>query len=150
MDHTVLRQVTCFAGAQHLGGGVLSRFVPRAKSNPFAFESVLTCFPLGSLRLVLPVCNTPHESFPTTSDFDLTPHPLSPSVQSRLLLTQRPQRTHVSEDDRVTGHHVADHVTDAQPRATHATSSAGHPLGLPGSWGFQPPFLSFCQHTSFC
>src|SRR5882724_6759507 len=51
----------------------VSRFVPRAKSNPFAFESVLTCFPLGSLWLGLPVRNTPHESFPTTSDFDLTP-----------------------------------------------------------------------------
>src|SRR5882724_474976 len=93
--------------AQHLVA--VSRFVPRAKSNPFAFESVLTCFPLGSLRLVLPVHNMPHESFPTTSDFDLMPHLLSPSVRSRLLPAQRPQRTHASEDDCVTGHHVADH-----------------------------------------
>ena len=27
------QQTTCFAGAQHLGGGVLSRFVPPAKSQ---------------------------------------------------------------------------------------------------------------------
>src|SRR5882724_9369234 len=32
------------------------------------------------------------------------------------------------------------HVMTAQPRVTHAASSAGRLTGSPGTWGFQPSF----------
>ena len=53
---------------------------------------------------------------------------------------QQSQHPHTPEDDRIIGHHVADHVTDAQPRATQATSSAGHLPGYLGPEGFNPHF----------
>ena len=43
---------------------------------------------------------------------------------------QQSQCPHAPEDDRVISHHVADHVTDAQPCATQAASAY---LGLEGS-----------------
>src|SRR5882724_4531298 len=128
----------------------MSRSVSRARSNLLASESVLTHFLLGSLQFSLPIYSTPHESVPITTDPASASHASKLSTRSGPPPTHWSQHLHAPEDDRVIGHHVADHVTDAQPRTTQAASSAGHLLGLPGSWGFQPSFLSFCQHTSCC
>src|SRR5882724_9774571 len=35
-----------------------------------------------------------------------------------------------------------------QPRVTRATSLAGHLAGSPGTWGFQPLFLSILLHAN--
>src|SRR5882724_3233840 len=93
---------------------------------------------------------TPHESVPITTDSTSMYNSSKPPTRSGLPPMQQSQCPLAPEDDHVIGHHMADHVTDAQPCATQAASSAGHLPGLPGSWGFQPLLLSFCQHASCC
>src|SRR5882724_10754282 len=75
----------------------------------------------------------PHESVPIITDPASASHASKPSAQSGLSPTQRSQHPHAPEDDHVIGHHVANHMTNTQPRATQATPSAGHLLGLPGT-----------------
>src|SRR5882724_2482713 len=68
-DHATHCQVTCFAGAQHLGGGVLSRSVPRAKSNLHTRESVLVHYQVHFSR-------TPRHMSHSTSSSQSHPTPM--------------------------------------------------------------------------
>src|SRR5882724_2675170 len=84
----------------------------------------------------------PHESVLIRTDPASASHASKPSARFGQPLTQQSQHPHAPEDDCAIGYHVADHVTDAQPRTTQATSSAGHLPGMPVPWGSQPSFSS--------
>src|SRR5882724_3431102 len=67
-DRRIVDIQTCFAGAQHLGGGVLSRSVPNTKSTLVSHTWARSASPhrppSGLLRLV-----QPHGLVPITPDW---------------------------------------------------------------------------------
>src|SRR5882724_842548 len=136
-------RVTCFAGAQHLGGGGYFHD-PFPELSPTFMHASRSSLVHHRVHYSLPSPSSvpPHESVLIRTDPASASLTSKPSARFGQPLTQQSQHPHASEDDRAIGYHVADHVTDAQPRATQATSSAGHLPGVPVPWGSQPSFPS--------
>src|SRR5882724_10712395 len=116
---------TCFAGAQHLGGGVLSRSVPNAKSTLVAHTWAPSPSPhrppSGLLRPVQP--HGPVLIMPDWTHWTRSPNPQWTACQ-----INPPHLRGDGSLPRSRGHHV----TIVQPHVTRTTSSVPVDLGPEG------------------
>src|SRR5882724_7948093 len=129
-------------GLSTLGGGYCHDLFPELSPTFMHASRSSLVHHRVHYSLPSPSSVTPHESVPIRTNPASASHAAKPSARFGQPLTQQSQHPHASEDDRAIGYHVADHVTDTQPRATQATSSAGHLPGVPVPWGSQPSFPS--------